>query len=304
MRRITKPIIAAVLAAVMCAALAGCEDDDVPESRLSSGSSAESSDRNSSVSSTESDSSSTVPESPKPEGIALTVSDEIKNAIFTSGLIQMYNDVFQQGGYVTLADLVEKLGDSYTISNVYGEYEEIKDRPIKPNLKESGYLDTKSGEYELNLSPKFTVNGMPDFDGDIQITLCNPSDKDIPLSETLVSQIQPRSGSMAPTIFPTGISGNNVFNDYKNGKFVYGALLPEDLSGFLTEQGFEFVKGSFYKDPMITNKQYYGKFWEAGVGYKLYLRGDTPNAFGAYPFYQYGFYATGYVSQRIAYIKE
>lgn len=44
--------------------------------------------------------------------------DEIKNADFTSGLIQIGNDVFKCGGYMTLREFVEKYGENWDCSGI------------------------------------------------------------------------------------------------------------------------------------------------------------------------------------------
>ncbi len=93
MKRNIKAIPTAVLAAVMCAALAGCAENDAPESRIeyntSTSSSADSSGKSSSpiVSNIKSDSSSPVPESSKPKGSKGVAKEE--DSVFN--LPQRYN---------------------------------------------------------------------------------------------------------------------------------------------------------------------------------------------------------------------
>jgi len=91
MRRNIKPIFAAVLTAVMCAGLAGCAENDAPESSLNArtSSSDESSVKNSSpiISSTKSDTSYSVTENPKPKGAKGVAKEE--NSVFN--LPQRYN---------------------------------------------------------------------------------------------------------------------------------------------------------------------------------------------------------------------
>lgn len=89
------------------------------------------------------------------------MTDEIKSADFDSGLIQIDNEVFQQGGYITVAELVEKCKDNYDITywaddEQKGTYEECKDFLVEYNLEPSDYADLLGvhSYYSLKLTPK------------------------------------------------------------------------------------------------------------------------------------------------------
>lgn len=134
MNRIFKIIGAALLTAVMCASFAGCAKEEkkseLNESNIEShiesifgGGSADSDP-------------SAKPEESEPEEVKLAMTDEIKNAALGSGLVQLNNDIFQRGGYMTAADLVEKYKESYDITyncpigyvmSEAGTYDECKD---------------------------------------------------------------------------------------------------------------------------------------------------------------------------------
>ena len=59
----------------------------------------------------------------QPEEIVYEATDEIINASLDSGLIQINNDVFQQGGYMTVAELAAQYSDKYEITYKDGTYE-------------------------------------------------------------------------------------------------------------------------------------------------------------------------------------
>ena len=56
--------------------------------------------------------------------------DEIKNADFTSGLIQIGNDVFKCGGYLTLREFVEKYGENWDCSGIDLNAEIPTEKPV------------------------------------------------------------------------------------------------------------------------------------------------------------------------------
>lgn len=56
---------------------------------------------------------------PVAEEIKYEATEEIKNASFRSGYIQIGDTVFRNGGYITVADFVEKYGDKYDMSEIH-----------------------------------------------------------------------------------------------------------------------------------------------------------------------------------------
>ena len=183
--------IAAIVIAIMCTYITGCAGENISEeksvtSTTNSSSAKESRPESKSFSNTESEKSATTSENSKPKEISLALTNEIKNADFESGLVQIYNDVFQQGGYITVADFIEKYGSSYILQGLSGEYEEIKNKMIEPNLLESGQVNIKSSAYQLSALPKFTVKEVSEdewFDNTgsvsyrywVELELCNPT---------------------------------------------------------------------------------------------------------------------------------
>ena len=49
---------------------------------------------------------------------SFTAKNEIKNADITSGYVQIFNDIFRNGGYITVADFSSQYGDSWDCSNL------------------------------------------------------------------------------------------------------------------------------------------------------------------------------------------
>lgn len=165
-----KTISAALLAAAMCASFAGCskkEDNGVYVDKNGNVSVNESKfeDHVNSVFGGESNTASSSTETSQSEE-KYEMTDEIKNAAFNSGLVQINNEVFQQGGYITVADFVEKYKDTYDITywteNIVekGAYEDCKEFLVE--YKEpKDYIDTNvlsdvklRESYFLKLTPK------------------------------------------------------------------------------------------------------------------------------------------------------
>lgn len=68
---------------------------------------------------------------PEPEEIVYAPTQEILDADFSSMKVQINNDIFQQGGYITVAELVEQYGDRYEFTYMDGAYEDRKDYLIE-----------------------------------------------------------------------------------------------------------------------------------------------------------------------------
>lgn len=132
-----KSIAMLIVSAFLVASLTGCgEEAEITQGNSSQESSSQvnsdSTEQQSSSSSKESGSSGSSKESGSssesaPEEIKYSATEEIMNADFNSGLVQVDNEVFRQGGYITVAELVEQVMDSYDISYMDGTYEERKD---------------------------------------------------------------------------------------------------------------------------------------------------------------------------------
>ncbi len=77
---------------------------------------------------------------PEPVPVGYQPTEEILNADFTSGLIQIGNDVFQCGGYITLGDFVEKYKDNWDFFDSDGKELNL-DTPLNKDLSECNDSD-------------------------------------------------------------------------------------------------------------------------------------------------------------------
>lgn len=153
---------ALLLAAAMCVSFAGCKGE--AQKTLSKPNTVNSMTNGGINSQNSSRTAQSVPEQvSKPEKLMYKATDEIMNAEFESGLIQMNNEVFQTGGYITVADFVEKYKDKYDITyytsdggkelKKQGTYDECKDYLLRYYGQD--YVDTVTIlDYALMLTPK------------------------------------------------------------------------------------------------------------------------------------------------------
>lgn len=121
MRKVNrKKVMSGVMALCMCLVMAGCGDSSDKSSEnttekttVQSSTSAENQNNDSAVSSeTESEA---IESQADAEPITFEPSEEILNADFDSGKIQIGDDVFQTGGYFTLDEFIKKYGDKYEL---------------------------------------------------------------------------------------------------------------------------------------------------------------------------------------------
>lgn len=160
MKKHLNAFFAATLTLALCAAMTGCGDsksknpEDINEKEAEQAlSSFEAEYGNTSNSQSDTDSSED-----EPKKIVYAPTQEILDADFGSGLIQIGNDVFQQGGYITVAELVEQYSDRYDITYKDGTYEERKEYLLEYESKPCGNstinLDHEYEAYQLYLTPK------------------------------------------------------------------------------------------------------------------------------------------------------
>lgn len=299
--------IAAIAIAIMCTNITGCAGENISEeksvtSTTNSSSTEERHLESKSTSNTESVKPAATSESSEPKEISLALTDEIKNADFESGLVQIYNDVFQQGGYITVADFIEKYGSSYILEGLSGEYEEIKNKMIEPNLLENGQVNIKSSAYQLSAYSKFTVKEVSEdrwFDNTggvsyrywIKLELCNPTDHDIPLTEAIVCTI--RDGDDATCVFPTGITNFNGLIG------TYLSVNANSSNRYLANSDKYLEAAEYFDEHGVT---YESSETRNGTGFcNFSVDGKEPNKFGAIPQYTYTVNDSGSVSQSIRY---
>ena len=114
---------------------------------------------------------------PRPKTVEYTPTDEIKNAQLSSGLIQIGNDVFRNGGYYTVGQLMKELE---------GKYE------LKGGIDPEGVLvgdETKVGQYLPN-DVQISENGIPAYDITIYYSnLKAADDEKTPVKDAIVYKI-------------------------------------------------------------------------------------------------------------------
>lgn len=252
MNKNLKTISAALLAAAMCASLAGCakkEDNGVYVDKDGNVSVNESKfqDHVNSVFGGNSNNNPPSQDSTtsEPESFKLVVSDEIKNADLGSGKIQINNDIFQLNAQMTVAEFVEKYKDNYDITYKGGTYEERKDYLLE-------YHNYGDG------STSYTLNMMPKLKGASAITVnidnVTSPDEKITLDKAVV--IGFHYNTLYESIFPGGFIGKNLINknrnaeDFVNSNESYNIkTLPE----YLKSKGFKELEGTLYNPPPITS---------------------------------------------------
>lgn len=286
-----KTISAALLAAVICASFAGCADKKTPtggnnknpginESKIES--------RIENIFGGESSSKKTVTSKPvetsKPE-VKFEMTDEIKNAAFNSGFIQINNDIFQQGGYITVADFVAKYKDRYDIvyQNANLPYEEAGEYL----LQSVDYVG--DWKYHLLLTPKA---GVGDSSKKISVQIENRTttggEDKIPLAEGIVTEFNPDEAPTAsnPYWFPQGFTNaknRGANSGYKDLETANEGYKKDSFIKMLEDKGFTLFEGNQY----LTNEDLNNRYWKDSAGNITFQVSGEVNSFGRKPVYQY-----------------
>lgn len=282
-----KTICAAFLAAAMCASFAGCKS-----SKPSGGNTVKQPTNTTTSkpgSTTTSKPNTTVskpaPTASTPEKATLAITDEIKNADFNSGLIQINNDIFQMGGYLTVAEFVEKYKDRYDIIYANGNltYEEA----AKDQLLQS-YTFVGETKYHLMLTPK---SGVGDSSKNILVQIENRTttggEDKIHLPEAIVTEFCLKSDdnikTTCPFWYPQGFidSKMNSANGHKDLETINTDYTKDAFFEMLEGKGYTFYEGNPYTGVDLT-----GKYWKAAAAYEFYATGEV-NAFGKKPVFHY-----------------
>lgn len=239
------------------------------------------------------------PEASEPEEVKIEMTDEIKNAALNSGLVQLNNDVFQRGGYITVADFVEKYKDSYDITyscpTEAGTYDECKDYLLeyyegifqsRANMGTTWQSDKgrSRGEYYLTLTPK--NGGKPVIAYVVNAT--SPDEK-ITLDKAIVAEIEPNykdADLTAHIWFPMGFSGSK-FKDESENKSYTVKTIGETLEAMGLTKKEDKPKGSGIY-PNLSYSEHYNTYFKRGENYECYVLGEE-NLFGAKPIYFYRF---------------
>ncbi|MDE6733760.1 MAG: hypothetical protein K2J77_12910 [Oscillospiraceae bacterium] len=288
MNRNFKAICASFLAAVMCVSLAGCgksnspvtTNPNKPNTTASKPNATTTSKPATTVSKPAPAQSTTVS---TPEKAELAITDEIKNADFNSGLIQINNDIFQMGGYLTVAEFVKKYKDRYDIVYANGKlpYEEA----AKEQLLQS-YDYVGETKYHLFLTAK---NGDGDSSKRIAVQIENRTtsggEDKIPLPEAIVTGFGLNDKNMTtyPFWYPGGFTDSQKAKEYGflNQETANTDYTKEAVFQMLEDKGFTLFEGNPYTGVDLT-----GKYWKSAAAYEFYETGEV-NAFGKKPVFHY-----------------
>ena len=152
------------------------------------------------------DAASGVDSDGEPEMAVYTVSDEIKNADLSSGLVQLNGDIMQVGGYEKTSDFCAKYADEYDIMYSDGTYEEKKDEMLNYFVGKDGLLTGEWWDiYSLTLIPKVEPQG-----DEITVYVANLTNPDgqVSLADSYVvwAEETPMSNDIyTPAWIPTGM---------------------------------------------------------------------------------------------------
>lgn len=136
-----------------------------------------------------------------------TVSDEIKNADFSSGLVQLNGDIMQVGGYIKTSDFYAKYADEYSF--VYcdgGHYEDKKGEMLNYRVGADNYFGGEWWDsYYMTLIPKVEPQG-----DEITVYVANLTNPDgqVSLADSYVvwAEETPMSKDIyTPAWIPTGM---------------------------------------------------------------------------------------------------
>lgn len=238
--------------------------------------------------------SSKAPENSEPEEVPIAMTDEIKNAALNSGLVQYNNDIFQRGGYITVADFVEKWKDKYDITYLDGSYEERKDYLLEYSEDIFSYRNSlgatrwsdrngfSGNKYSLILKDK-NNSSQPAIRAYV-VNATSPDEK-ITLDKAIVAEIEPLKKEYRyaiPEWFPMGFAdGDGYFNvkfESENNKSYTVKTLCETLE----------ANGIKEKEESDSEFNTYWIITIGGTAVKCYVLGEE-NLFGAKPLYYFYF---------------
>ncbi len=136
-----------------------------------------------------------------------TVSDEIKNADLSSGLVQLNGDIMQVGGYIKTSDFYAKYADEYSF--VYcdgGHYEDKKGEMLNYRVGADNYFGGEWWDsYYMTLIPKVEPQGDQIT---VYVTNLTAPDGQVSLADSYVvwAEEKPMSKDIyTPAWIPTGM---------------------------------------------------------------------------------------------------
>lgn len=225
--------------------------------------------------------------------------DEIMNAGFSSGLIQINNEVFQQGGYITVEELYEQYSDKYDFAYGDGTYEENKDYLVE-------YKDDFEKDHmnKMILTPKYgnTQNRIVVYVSN----MTNPDNK-IPVSDAQVFSCDAYTDDIScvdvdtPLWTPGGFSSRTneisaFWHQPDDQESFNEDLSVNDLIQLLESRGYENTTDA--DDNVIKYIMFYDDYESAAGKFAnlsdsnqidLYVKGN-PNLANKTPIYRVSFY--------------
>lgn len=223
---------------------------------------------------------SKTPETQAPEG-EFTISSEIVNADFGSGLIQLNNEIFQQGGYLTVEEFVNKYSGSFDITYKGGSYEDNKGYLVEYT---DGLSEYENNQYYLELAPK--AGDPKDVLKAYVANFVSPDEK-ITLDKAIVISVEDKYKS--PAVTPQGFG--RVMPAYYSWDGTGSVNSNYDVNSFvefLKSQGFVPIAdmNAMGFNPTAEIKTYY--FDKSNYIFVCYAPG-TENLGGKKPIYKYSF---------------
>lgn len=233
--------------------------------------------------------------SSKADKVVFEPTEEILNADLSSGLIQIYDDVFRQGGYQTVEEFVKQNSDKYDFEYRYpnsnvtcktSPYEECKDYLLK-------YSDSISEDFLHSNSLVLTKKNNPEIK--IRAFVANLTNKDekITLDKAQVVYFSPYL-----TIFSDKVPAwaSMGFSICKNGSNNGNWSVPKDIKSlneqYTVKSLIELLETKGYQKDIDISSQN-DKVYNAVESFNIinvnvYVLGE-PNLVGERPEYHYKF---------------
>ncbi len=213
-----------------------------------------------------------------PTEVVYEPSQEIIDADFSSCLIQLNNDVFLQGGYMTVAELVEQYGDRYEFTYKEGTYEERKDYLLEYKVGTHEWFE----KYYIDMTPLY---GDSRYGIRAYIANLTAPDEKVTLDQAYVlyfTECENNRKKYTPVWTPNGF----FVLDYakscedeltsENGNYT-----ASDFTSFLESKGFTEHESLYYEYDEINMKYIYDKNSNC---FYVYFAGE-PNITGFKPLF-------------------
>lgn len=200
-----------------------------------------------------SEAAASVVDTEEPEEIVYEPTDEILNAELSSGLVQIGNDIFRNGGYYTVDQFIAEFGDRYDMSEINVE-----------------------GLAKKNQHDKFQIISLNDPNLKITVNYdnWNSESEKSRIGDTIVRSVSPirTIGVKSDNCwYPQGVSINGDGYNYNNIPTFY------ESNGFIAGDGNN------------ENCYNYGVYWEKSESIYARERGTEENLTGYFPIYEYYF---------------